>query len=313
MALKDRKITEAGIAQHGVISAPDRLTGTAAENKKVFDKLVRNVVAEQLNGLVDDLAGSGGASEIGASPISGLSGENVQEVLVAMKAVLDKRIAEAGVASFKGRSGLVVPESGDYTAAMVGAAPAGYGLGGNAPVVVDCNEVWQNGFYQTVGSTVNCPPKIPNAQYASLLVYNRTSNYVWQELTRESYKARRSGNYSTGEWGEWEYENPPMELGVEYRTTERHGDGKPVYIRYIDLANLPSNGSKDYSVAETGIPTDIVSYTIKYSSAVDGLGSLDSASWAALTFFLSDNKLRVATTKALSGYFGTAVIKYTKD
>lgn len=127
MALKDRKITEAGIAQHGVIAAPDRLTGTAAENKKVFDKLVRNVVAEQLNGLIDELVGADGAKEIGASPINGLDGDNVQQLLAEMKAVLDERIEEAGVASFNGRSGIVVPKSGDYTAAMVGAASYEFG------------------------------------------------------------------------------------------------------------------------------------------------------------------------------------------
>lgn len=31
----------------------------------------------------------------------------------------------AGVSSFKGRTGAVVPASGDYTAAMVGAVPSG--------------------------------------------------------------------------------------------------------------------------------------------------------------------------------------------
>ena len=31
----------------------------------------------------------------------------------------------AGVSSFKGRSGAVAPQSGDYTAAMVGAIPSG--------------------------------------------------------------------------------------------------------------------------------------------------------------------------------------------
>ena len=89
MALKDRKITEAGIAAHGVVSAPDRLTGTAAENKKVFDKLIRNVVAECMNGMVDDLVstqeGASGAAQIGISPVEGVEAKNVQEALQALR------------------------------------------------------------------------------------------------------------------------------------------------------------------------------------------------------------------------------------
>ena len=128
MALKDRKITEAGIAQHGVVSAPDRLTGTAAENKKVFDKLVRNVVAEQVNGLVDDLsaktAGASGISQLGMTPIAGLNAANAQVALEELKNWLEQAIIGAGgVLSYNGRRGAVKPQSGDYTAAMVGAAP----------------------------------------------------------------------------------------------------------------------------------------------------------------------------------------------
>lgn len=64
MALANKKITDS-LLQTGVISAPDKLTGTAAENKLVFDRLIRNIVAQSLNPLIDELAGEGGASAIG--------------------------------------------------------------------------------------------------------------------------------------------------------------------------------------------------------------------------------------------------------
>lgn len=104
MALKEKKITEAGISAHGVASAPDRLTGTAAENKKVFDNLVRAVVAEAVNGIVDELTGEGGAEQIGMSPIEGLAGENLPEALKGLKKQLDDAIIgaiEGGFVSFK--------------------------------------------------------------------------------------------------------------------------------------------------------------------------------------------------------------------
>jgi len=53
MALSEYKINTAEIAGMGVTAAPDKLSGTAAENKALFDRLVRELVAEKLNALVD--------------------------------------------------------------------------------------------------------------------------------------------------------------------------------------------------------------------------------------------------------------------
>lgn len=58
-------ITEAMIAEYGVQSAPDQLSGTAAENKAVFDRLITNVVAVYFNQLVEALTAATGANEIG--------------------------------------------------------------------------------------------------------------------------------------------------------------------------------------------------------------------------------------------------------
>lgn len=53
MALTDYKITGEDIGSKGITAAPDKLTGTAAENKALFDRLVREIVAEKMNGLID--------------------------------------------------------------------------------------------------------------------------------------------------------------------------------------------------------------------------------------------------------------------
>ena len=45
-----------------------------------------------------------------------------------------------------------------------------------------------------------------------------------------------------GIWGPWEWVNPPMVLGVEYRTTERY-QGKPVYTKLVDCGKFPAPGS----------------------------------------------------------------------
>ena len=81
MSFQEQKITDAAIAASGVQSRPDKLTGTAAENKKVFDNLVTAVVKEKLNALIDELTGTGSAGQLGITAIPGFSASDVQTAL----------------------------------------------------------------------------------------------------------------------------------------------------------------------------------------------------------------------------------------
>ncbi len=56
MALADYKITDTDISTKGVAAAPDKLTGSAAENKAVFDRLIRECVRGDFNALIDYIA-----------------------------------------------------------------------------------------------------------------------------------------------------------------------------------------------------------------------------------------------------------------
>ena len=62
-------------------------------------------------------------------------------------------------------------------------------------------------------------------------------------------------------FGEWEYENPPMELGVEYRTTERYME-KPVYTMAVSIG-VSVSGSKN-----TDVPVGENCYPIRCSGYV---------------------------------------------
>lgn len=119
MSLQNRKITDSDISAYGVISAPDRLTGTAAENKAVFDKLIKQAVKVKINELIDDLMADIAASQLGAQPPDGLSGGTVQAVIQSLKDYTD----ENKVAKDEGK-GL---SSNDYTDAdkeLVAQVPA---------------------------------------------------------------------------------------------------------------------------------------------------------------------------------------------
>ena len=81
MSIQEQKITEAAIAANGVQSRPDKLTGTAAQNKKVFDALVTAVVREKFNALLEELTGTGAAAQLGITTIPGFSAGNIQTAL----------------------------------------------------------------------------------------------------------------------------------------------------------------------------------------------------------------------------------------
>lgn len=98
MSLEEYKITDGHIAQKGVVAAPDRLTGTAAQNKAIFDRLIREAVKSVFNGLIDALS-NGGAGEIGVEAIEGVTGDNVQTILESLKILLDGKEGAAEAAA----------------------------------------------------------------------------------------------------------------------------------------------------------------------------------------------------------------------
>ena len=99
MSLSNYKLTDTAIAQKGVVAAPDKLTGTAAQNKAGFDRLIREAVQELFNGLIDALSGEDGAAEVGTAAIDGVTGGDVQTVLGSLKTLLDTKSASADMAA----------------------------------------------------------------------------------------------------------------------------------------------------------------------------------------------------------------------
>lgn len=111
MSITSYKITDSDISSKGVVAAPTVLSGSPEENKKVFDRLVREVLKGDFNALVDALAATTGAGEIGAA-VEGLTGETVQAVLIALKTMLDSKAASAEMeAALGGKSDTSVTDA----------------------------------------------------------------------------------------------------------------------------------------------------------------------------------------------------------
>ena len=133
--------------------------------------------------------------------------------------------------------GCVVPK----TLEQIGSAPAGYGLGKPSTEIRNCDldDIVENGWYSyNMGAEVaNVPMDI-----ASMLFVENfyDTNFCKHTITfLDGINTTVTRVRQSGSWGEWEYKNPPMTPGVEYRTTERY-NGKAVYTKLIDMGTYTS-------------------------------------------------------------------------
>ena len=125
--------------------------------------------------------------------------------------------------------------------AKLGAAPSGYGLGGGgvfpSSVGLSGSAIARGGFFRWDTAPDGAP-----FNYATMLVVPRTKDSESYQLafghvgTKKGVMATR--RYSSSEDEPWEYINPPMITGEEYRTTERY-NGKPVYTALVNVGDAP--------------------------------------------------------------------------
>ena len=121
----------------------------------------------------------------------------------------------------------------------INAAPSGFGLGElSGRTVNSFSDITGYGFYRIPTESGFAPDTVTNwggvyiganLSYGTLL-YARNNALM---AVREVFG---------GEVGPIEWVNPPMQLGVEYRTTERYL-GKPVYVKLVDCGALPAQGT----------------------------------------------------------------------
>lgn len=100
-----------------------------------------------------------------------------------------------------------------------------------APVLAsDCNAALTNGWYYANATTANKPGDFNNCTF---FVLARNSSQVYQYFFDQSNGCVMQ-RYTTNGGSTWteEWTNPPMEVGVEYRTTERWC-GKALYTQIL--------------------------------------------------------------------------------
>lgn len=145
-------------------------------------------------------------------------------------------------------------------------------------------------------------------QYASLTGYS----YGGTAITRCK---------NAGTWGPWEWVNPPLALGVEYRTTERYL-GKPVYVKLVNFGALPNAGSKDVAHGLTGLSSiwiDLSRSVITASSGFPLAGNTNLIpTHPSITRIIprtnsdGNSVITVDTSSNLSAYSAAFCLRYTK-
>lgn len=126
--------------------------------------------------------------------------------------------------------------------ALANKAPAGFGLGVSTPQITltDCNDGGYTGWYITTMNTTNSPLETGGWLRADMF----NESYGTQTWYNDRYNGIVAQRFKiNGVWQPWEWVNPPMLSGVDYRTTERW-NGKPVYVRFIDLGKIPKSTYK---------------------------------------------------------------------
>ena len=212
------------------------------------------------------------------------------------------------------------------TAADVGAAPEGFGLGSNPALVTDYDTATKNGWYRNVvtGPDVHSPD---GGQWFCL-VSTWSSGAIRQDFyaissTAQGIHAVRFYHLSIyGGWSPFEWVNPPMKLGVEYRTTERF-NAKPVYAQIVNCGALEARTMKtvmlkipvDWVVSCTGMQGPNTNRHRQASPFYYNNGS------AELVFYCSAEAYHYETEDNLYVYLyatqattaSYALVKYTKE
>lgn len=203
-------------------------------------------------------------------------------------------------------------QSGGVAAALSNKAPAGFGLGTSNPRHIDdANNALESGWYYLDASTLNGPE---SAEYSNvMLVLTRNSNpqtvQVSFNVTDLAFELRRV--CTNGVWSPWEWVNPPMQLGVEYRTTERY-NGKPVYVKAINFGALPNNTNKsvEHGVEDMGICFELFGNSSPNSAPSIGVNLIGDN--RVTEIYRAGNVIYIGSHVAFQTSSAIVVMKYTK-
>ena len=201
----------------------------------------------------------------------------------------------------------------------INAAPGGYGLGENtgkyitslaALDAIDKNGIY---FYYNQNEAIGSYPYGQNGAVLHIRDDRCHTQFFFPGGTDTRYWMRTRYEFSET-WGAWEFVKVPMDLGVEYRTTERYL-GKPVYVKAVDCGEI-TNGKEITTGIYYSIKVDVVATSSYYSLPLPRVPFQTTAAGLpsnySTAFYVNANKIIFICGTSGSGDHGTAIIRYTK-
>lgn len=199
-------------------------------------------------------------------------------------------------------------------------APSGFGLGSQAKQITDLDTATECGWYAFGEGCNNAP-----FGYGCCIAINRYNTSVVQvafdiALSAANHNgaiARRVKSADQyGTWDAWEYINPPMELGIEYRTCDRFNN-KPVYTKLVNVGAMP-NATSLQAVHGIGNIRDIVAcggVAVSETSFTHGVAfplAYESSSSGRVDLYCNASTVFITATTDWSHREAYVWLKYTK-
>ena len=197
------------------------------------------------------------------------------------------------------------------TAAQIGAAPAGFGLGADAVSVDSWDNATKNGFYRSSGGSftgdahgivVSYPYGEGTCDQLAWSTWNNTNDMA----TRRIYN---------GIPREWEYINPPMQVGIEYRTTDRYMR-KPVYTQLVNFGLLPQNSQASVKIPNpqemAGVTLAPIRAELLLGGGVGSQGTAAGYRYPYVTEFYTNSGNIIIKTNANDKAYARVQVWYTK-
>ena len=170
----------------------------------------------------------------------------------------------------------------------------------------DLDLVLNNGWYDWLSgkAPANAPSGAATGSMYSMRVFSRGYACIQEccdTTTNRGCIIQRTLNDDGAT--QWEWINPPMLVGYEFRTTERY-NGKPVYMKLVNFGALPANSTKSMTVSGMYYPFTITGTT-------SGNRSIPHAGY--ITVRGSYQEIEVTTTVDYSSTTATLLVKYLKE
>ena len=188
--------------------------------------------------------------------------------------------------------------------------PTKYGLGSNAATIPgnDLNNAISGGFYAFSSAVQN----IPSFKSGKVLVMPYTSLQYYTQIAFAALTSEIAMRFcNDGNWGPWEYLNPLLSVGVEYRTVERY-NGKPVYVKAINFGALPNNANKsvEHGVEDMGICFELFGNSSPNSAPSIGVNLIGDS--RVTEIYRAGNVIYIGSHVAFQTSSAIVVMKYTK-